>query len=133
MQLRLLGFDGQDTSQALELTLLHDVPTLGETPFVLSQVQGGRERTAAARCIVTPVEGRVALRLDGSRDSRQASRVELPAEPGVYLLLIGSEAPKRLRFVAGEGGPMHRRLRRDDGAALDARSGYFVLALQHVA
>jgi hypothetical protein len=135
--IRLIGFDGQ--SPVAGHTLDVWFPVTGATspvPFRLADVRANRLQGASASVHGWSWDGRVWLQVGSGAPSGknpvESQIVELPAEAGVYLVLVHRADqvidPAALAFAEEVGGPFHRRIR-DLRGKVASPFGYFAVSL----
>lgn len=131
---RLLGYDGQSPLGSHSLDLWYPADGASSlVPFRMAEVRRNRLQGASATARAWTWDGRLVLQVGMGADSRSpAVTVEVPAEPGLFLVVLKPAAlnldPAAWAFAEGKGGPFHRRLQDLYGNA-PKQFGYFALSL----
>lgn len=135
---RLLGYDGQSPLGSHSLDLWYPADGASSlVPFRMAEVRGNRLQGASATAHAWTWDGRLMLHVGMGGDSRSpAVMVEVPAEPGLFLVVLKPAAlhldPAAWAFAEGKGGPYHRRLQDLFGKPA-GQFGYFALSLSEPA
>lgn len=133
---RLIGFDGTSPADSHSLDLWYPVAGASSPqPFRLAEVRASRLKGASASVHGWSWDGRVWLQVRSenmvNRAASSSQLVEVPSEPGVYLILLHrADQPidaAALAFAEEAGGPYHRRLR--DLRTPQPAFGYFAISL----